>query len=288
MVFCIVTLSIMNTNFLTRVLCTLLIGQGLMADESKHINLDVVPFVQQIVVNEPFEIALVFSMSEDWHIYWQNPGDAGMPTHFQWDLPAGVSLLQMQEPVPSRHVEEGITTFIHENEAVYLFKFLASNTLPETSVFGVNVEWLECKSICLSGSAQLEFSIPGFEEKRTSGEGKQRLYRRSQTRFPHSTDLFTNQVSRRGNHIEIDTKLFTDVRGEIIEVDFFPYAELIYDISHVPQLRSRFLRSQKIVIPLLNAGEDVPHQLHGVLKIMSRSGGNLGSATFLINETIHL
>ena len=37
-----------------------------------------------------------------WHTYWKNPGDSGLPTTFQWTLPAGVDAGDMAWPVPKR------------------------------------------------------------------------------------------------------------------------------------------------------------------------------------------
>ena len=46
-------------------------------------------------------IAIAFSpVSEEWHGYWSNPGDAGLGMQVEWDLPAGVSIGELRYQCP--------------------------------------------------------------------------------------------------------------------------------------------------------------------------------------------
>ena len=37
-----------------------------------------------------------------WHTYWQNPGDSGLPTQLQWQLPAGLQAGEIAWPLPKK------------------------------------------------------------------------------------------------------------------------------------------------------------------------------------------
>jgi thiol:disulfide interchange protein DsbD len=41
---------------------------------------------------------------KDWHTYWKNPGDSGLPTELRWELPprCGRGRLARSAPVPHR------------------------------------------------------------------------------------------------------------------------------------------------------------------------------------------
>ncbi len=82
-----------------------------------------------------------------------------MATSFSWTLPEGFELVSMREPAPARLTEEDITTFVHHNEAIYLFQVLAPSLIPDISSFGLKLDWLECKDVCLPGSAELGFTL---------------------------------------------------------------------------------------------------------------------------------
>ena len=38
---------------------------------------------------KPLTVGLRLRMIPHWHTYWKNPGDSGLPTRIQWELPPG-------------------------------------------------------------------------------------------------------------------------------------------------------------------------------------------------------
>jgi DsbC/DsbD-like thiol-disulfide interchange protein len=54
-----------------------------------------------------------FTMPPHWHIYWQNPGDSGIPTTFEWALPKGIAAGDIAWPAPERCVTRGIIHLGH-------------------------------------------------------------------------------------------------------------------------------------------------------------------------------
>ena len=37
------------------------------------------------------EVGVRFELDPDWHVYWRNSGDSGVPVGIEWELPAGVT-----------------------------------------------------------------------------------------------------------------------------------------------------------------------------------------------------
>ena len=64
-------------------------------------------------------VALALTMEEGWHIYWKNPGDSGLPTSIQWNLPEGFSVEETKWPYPQRFETSGIVSFGYAGELVY-------------------------------------------------------------------------------------------------------------------------------------------------------------------------
>lgn len=109
-----------------------------------------------------FHIAVVFDIQPEWHIYWKNSGTTGIPTTIDWSLPDGLSVGESYYSVPRRYENEGLIDYIYERKAVIVTEVfiadpsvLASGTLP----IAANVDWLECKSICMPGNSRLAISI---------------------------------------------------------------------------------------------------------------------------------
>ncbi|PZO86680.1 MAG: hypothetical protein DI626_05835, partial [Micavibrio aeruginosavorus] len=43
------------------------------------------------------------SMDDDWYIYWRAPGDAGLPTAFDWKNSVNVADVKVKWPTPARY-----------------------------------------------------------------------------------------------------------------------------------------------------------------------------------------
>ncbi len=92
----------------------------------------------------PYRVALRLRMAPGWHIYWRNPGDAGLPPELEFTLPPGVTASEIAWPTPTRQPESGVMTYGYTGEVV----------LPVTLSGGpgpvhVKANWLICEKICI-------------------------------------------------------------------------------------------------------------------------------------------
>jgi DsbC/DsbD-like thiol-disulfide interchange protein len=115
-------------------------------------------------------LAVSFEVEPGWHIYWKNPGDAGMATSLTLEVPPGWVAGEPRWPAPTRHEREGIVSYIFEERLTLLVPLRA----PADAARGARVrlvakgEWLVCDATgCLPGrgEAALELVVapPGGE-----------------------------------------------------------------------------------------------------------------------------
>ena len=106
-------------------------------------------------------------MDPKWHTYWKNPGGAGIATTVKWDLPAGVTAGEIQWPVPHKLPDPEFTTYVYDDEVVLLVPLtLAADVRDAPLELKAKVDWLECESKCLPGSAPVSAVLkPGSETK---------------------------------------------------------------------------------------------------------------------------
>jgi thiol:disulfide interchange protein DsbD len=71
-------------------------------------------------LSQPFTMGIEFTIEPGWHIYWTNPGDAGLPIEFEWELPKGYRVQDIQYPVPVKFVEGGVVGYVYSGEVVLL------------------------------------------------------------------------------------------------------------------------------------------------------------------------
>ena len=72
---------------------------------------------------KPFLVAVTLTTSPSWHIYWSNPGDAGVATSFDWKVPPGFIVEPLPFPIPTAFVQPGdIRVLGYEGKTTFLFR----------------------------------------------------------------------------------------------------------------------------------------------------------------------
>lgn len=115
-----------------------------------------------IAAGRPFQVAVEIRMAPGWHTYWENGGDAGLPTTVDWELPEGFEAGPIRWPVPHRYAEEGdVVTFGYAERVLLLVDVTPPDRIDAESVpLRGRAEWLQCKDICIPGGAELELVLP--------------------------------------------------------------------------------------------------------------------------------
>ena len=55
-----------------------------------------------VTPGQPVWVGLQLAHQPEWHTYWKNSGDSGLPTQLQWTLPPGVLAGDIAWPVPKK------------------------------------------------------------------------------------------------------------------------------------------------------------------------------------------
>ncbi len=106
---------------------------------------------------EPALLGVRFDIRPGWHIYWKNPGGAGLATDVQWRVPAGTEVGDLQWPLPVAFTQSGdIPGYGYEGSVVLAAELRPASGLAGTAVVGASVSWLACRDVCVLGSAVLE------------------------------------------------------------------------------------------------------------------------------------
>ncbi len=142
---------------------------GCLADGSQgatiqHGTLDLVAENGWITPGQEFTVGLHFKMDPGWHIYWENPGDAGEPPRVTWQLPAGITAGEIEWPAPERMLTSTIMNYVYDNEVLLLVPMRTAQNVAVTSggaKLDASVRLLICsKEMCVPAKAQLTLSLP--------------------------------------------------------------------------------------------------------------------------------
>lgn len=114
-----------------------------------------------VTAGEPFSLSLTLSPQAGWHTYYKNPGDAGVATSIEWQLPPGFTAGDIAWPHPKRFDEAGLTTYGYDSDVA-----LSSLVTPpgvinsEEVLIKAKASWLVCKDICIPESQELSVRLP--------------------------------------------------------------------------------------------------------------------------------
>jgi thiol:disulfide interchange protein DsbD len=104
----------------------------------------------------PFSAAVVLHVPAGWHIYWENPGQSGLPTEVT--LKAGpASAAGPLLPTPERIEADGLVNYGYAGETAFLFTVPAPP--PGELKLAAQATWLLCRDICVRGEGSATLAV---------------------------------------------------------------------------------------------------------------------------------
>lgn len=113
-------------------------------------------FPEKIPAGREILGVLEFDIPEGWHIYWKNPGEVGLAPTFQWKLPEGVSISNIDWPSPTRF-DHGSTSFYgYEGKPQWIVHLKTDQNFRGKLPVQASVFWLGCNDVCVPFSQDVE------------------------------------------------------------------------------------------------------------------------------------
>lgn len=131
------------------------------AAEESHVRARLVADVAELRAGESFRLGVLLEPEPGWHVYWRNPGEAGLATEIDYDLPEGFVHGGLGWPAPV-HFEQpgGLAGYGYEDPVVLAAEVTASGAIGSSAPVTLEASWLACKDVCVLGSAVLEAELP--------------------------------------------------------------------------------------------------------------------------------
>lgn len=150
------------------------------------VSVKMIPEEPAVVPGDSFWVAFQFVISDSWHLYWKNPGDAGQGPAIKWMLPAGFRVTDVLWPSPERIVIEDSVVYGYSKQ-VYL---LAHIVPPKSLEIGSNIDikaevtWYGCNTVCVPGSASFDLKLPVTQEKQPSTKQVASIFKQARISLP--------------------------------------------------------------------------------------------------------
>lgn len=150
-------------NSMLFALCLLAINRAEALESSsvktQHADVTLTSEVNAIEPGKPFRLGLYFKLSEGWHIYWVNPGEAGEPPRLDLTLPEGARGSEIVWPAPMRVSEGPVMTYGYLGEVL----LPVTVTVPAGNAsfrFDARANWLICRNICVPEEGRFRLDVP--------------------------------------------------------------------------------------------------------------------------------
>ena len=126
----------------------------------------------ELVANAPdgvqtgktFWLGLQLQHSREWHTYWRNPGDSGLPTQLEFTLPPGLEVGPVIWPLPKKLSAGTLTNYGFDGDALLAVavKVTSAYRAPINSQLPVQLHanWLVCRLECIPQEADLATQLP--------------------------------------------------------------------------------------------------------------------------------
>jgi thiol:disulfide interchange protein DsbD len=212
--------------------------------------------VNSIKPGQKFRLGVLYRIEPGWHIYWRYPGDSGIPTKIEWQVPDGFKVQDLQWPLPLRDKEPGdLEVFDYSSEVLLFAQVEAPASLPPGPLtIQAKSDWLVCQSLCVPGRAQLSLTLNSAAN--TASDSAQ-IFEKYASMVPK--DL-TNPIGfgRLGKNLEINVPWAPSGAS----LDFFPLPSPDAVIGHVVR------DENKLMLPIDTEAKPIS-RMDGVLVVGS-------------------
>ncbi len=258
--------------WLPAVLLSLLVSQTLHAApvSTPEVEAELIAENTALVPGENW-VALRLRPTPEWHVYWRNPGDSGIPTKLKWTLPDGVTAGDIQWPYPHAESLGDLTNYGYSDETLHLVPLMVSPDLHAgTLELKATASWLACRDVCVPGKADLSLTLPRAAQAQTNPDWVPN-FAAARAQLPQTAHDWPAQfaVSDGSVSLQIDAE---PLRGAQ-HLTFFPYANDLVNhaaatrVAHDGDTRVRLSQA------LSEYFVDPPTTVDGVL-VVERDGVN--------------
>lgn len=227
---------------------------------------ELVSDVASIQPGAKFWVAIRMKMQDGWHTYWRNPGDSGLRTSVEWILPEGFKASDIHWPVPERIDTPPLITFGYHDEVLLLTEISAPADLKagQEVVFSANVEWLECKEVCLPGEAEVSLNLSVVQETPETNDRWVQEFADARSSLPLTVTDWELSAGKENNRLYIFAQPPSYFDRELEEISFYPYQGLAIDLSAEQKLKKTGSSYLLELVPSPNA-DALPDSLEGIL-----------------------
>jgi DsbC/DsbD-like thiol-disulfide interchange protein len=198
------------------------------ADQGQPSTASLIAEPLAIQPGRPFTVALRLKPDDGWHTYWRNPGDSGMATAIDWQLPPGFASGPILWPQPERFSAGPITNYGYSHAVLLLTEITPpAGAIPgEPVTIGADADWLVCREICVPQHAHLAIALPVRAAAAEPDPRWAKAFGRAHMALPMPSSWPAHyRLDGEAVHLVVETG--GSIKGDIGTISFYPYQGLV-------------------------------------------------------------
>jgi thiol:disulfide interchange protein len=138
---------------------------------TEHVRAELVAHAPDgLGAGKPAWLGLRIQHQPEWHTYWKNPGDSGLPTTLAWTLPVGAEAGEIAWPAPHKLPVGPLVNYGYEGVLLLPVPLkLAEGTAERGLDVALRADWLVCREVCIPESGEFRLKLPAGASVATHG-----------------------------------------------------------------------------------------------------------------------
>ena len=131
-----------------------------------HVQAELIAHAPEgVVPGKPLWLGLSIQHQPEWHTYWKNAGDSGLPTQLNWTLPAGLDAGEIAWPLPQKIPFGSLANYGYEGTVLLPVPITVSpafqpGPLAKDVTLELHATWLVCRKECIPEEGRFALQLP--------------------------------------------------------------------------------------------------------------------------------
>lgn len=142
------------------------LAQGTSSVKTDYVRAELLAHAPEgVQPGKPLWVGLQITHQPEWHTYWKNSGDSGLPTELTWTLPAGLVAGDIAWPVPKKIPIGNLANYGYEDTVLLPVPLTVTPAFQPSPLAGdvqikLRANWLVCKKECIPEQGEFALKLP--------------------------------------------------------------------------------------------------------------------------------
>jgi thiol:disulfide interchange protein len=153
-----------------------------------------------VEAGKPVWLGLQLAHQPEWHTYWKNSGDSGLPTELAWQLPAGIAAGDVAWPTPKKIAIGSLANYGYEGTVLLPAPLTVAPGFDAPNLdIKLTATWLVCRLECIPQEGEFTLSLPARSSSAAHGQAFQAAFAAT----PKSLPTGSSQLEVSGNALKV-------------------------------------------------------------------------------------